>query len=203
MDIIDNGNVTSNELNKGGLHLNPRGLGKLAISFIRRIKKFVTTWWVTGSFNKASSFGTEVNFRYFANLGYIEKSAKSAINQLNGTNSEETLKNGALNEIRKKNPNRIIIIYLNVNSIRNKLEMLEEVVGNKTDILLIFETKLDDTFPLNQFILERCTPPYSLDRTTHGGGLMLFVREDIPSKLLLNIDPSGNIENIFVEIKLK
>ena len=43
MDIIDNGNVTSNELNKGGLHLNPRGLGKLAISFIRRIKKFVTT----------------------------------------------------------------------------------------------------------------------------------------------------------------
>ena len=43
MDIMDNGNVTSNELNKGGLHLNPRGLGKLAISFIRRIKKFVTT----------------------------------------------------------------------------------------------------------------------------------------------------------------
>ena len=81
--------------------------------------------------------------------------------------------------------------------------MLEQVVGNKTDILLIFETKLDDTFPLNQFILERCTPPYSLDRTTHGGGLMLFVREDIPSKLLPNIDPSGNIENIFVEIKLK
>ena len=43
MDIIDNGNITSNELNKGGLHLNPRGLGKLAINFIRRIKKFVTT----------------------------------------------------------------------------------------------------------------------------------------------------------------
>ena len=43
MDIIDNGNITSNELNKGGLHLNPRGLGKLAINFIRRIKKFATT----------------------------------------------------------------------------------------------------------------------------------------------------------------
>ena len=35
MDIIENGNITSNELNKGGLHLNPRGLGKLAINFIR------------------------------------------------------------------------------------------------------------------------------------------------------------------------
>ena len=32
MDIMDNGNITSNELNKGGLHLNPRGLGKLAIT---------------------------------------------------------------------------------------------------------------------------------------------------------------------------
>ena len=43
MDIIDNGNITSNELNKGRLHLNPRGLGKLAINFIRRIKKFAAT----------------------------------------------------------------------------------------------------------------------------------------------------------------
>ena len=42
MDIIDNGNITSNELNKEGLHLNPRGLGKPAINFIRRIKKFAT-----------------------------------------------------------------------------------------------------------------------------------------------------------------
>ena len=38
MDIIDNGKITSNELNKGGLYLNPRGSGKLAINFIRRIK---------------------------------------------------------------------------------------------------------------------------------------------------------------------
>ena len=37
----------------------------------------------------------------------------------------------------------------------------------------------------------------------HGGRLMLFVKEDIPSKMLPNINPSGNIENIFVEINLK
>ena len=97
MDVIDNRNITSNELSKGGLHLNSRGWGKLAINFIRRIKKFVTTWRVTVSFHKASSFDTEANFRFFANLGYTEKSDKSAINQLNGTNSEESLKNDALN----------------------------------------------------------------------------------------------------------
>ena len=99
--------------------------------------------------------------------------------------------------------NRIIITHLNINSIRNKFEILKEVVANKIDILLISETKLDDTFPLNKFILEGFTPPYRLDRTMHGGGLMLFVREDIPSKLLPNINPSGNIENIFIEINLR
>ena len=117
---------------------------------------------------------------------------------------EETLKNDAFNEIRKENQkNRIIIGHLSINSIRNKFEMLKEVVGNKIDILLISETKSDNTSPLNQFILEGFTPPYSLDRMMHGGDLMLFVREDIPSKLLPNIDPSGNIENIVVEINLR
>ena len=43
MDVIDSGNINSNELNRGGLHLNSRGFGKLAISFVRRIKKFVAT----------------------------------------------------------------------------------------------------------------------------------------------------------------
>ena len=53
--------------------------------------------------------------------------------------------------------------------------MLKEVVGNKINILLISETKLDNTFPLHQFILEGFTRPHRLDRTTHGRGLMFFV----------------------------
>ena len=75
-----------------------------------------------------------------------------------------------------------MIAHLNINFVRNKFEMLKEVVGSKTNNLLISETKLNDTFPL-KFILEGFTPPCRLDRTTHGGGLMLFFREDIPSKL--------------------
>ena len=43
MDVIDNGNINSNEVNRGRLHLNLRGFGKLAIIFIRRNKKFVKT----------------------------------------------------------------------------------------------------------------------------------------------------------------
>ena len=53
--------------------------------------------------------------------------------------------------------------------------MLKKVAGSEINIWLISEAKLDDTFLLNQFILEEFTPPYRLDRTTHGGGSMLFV----------------------------
>ena len=76
-----------------------------------------------------------------------------------------------MNEIRKYNTNHIIITDLNINTIRKKSEMLKEAIGNKIDILLISETKLDNTFSLSQFILEGFTSLYRLDRTDHGAGL--------------------------------
>ena len=82
--------------------------------------------------------------------------------------------------------------------------MLEELMGNKIGILLILEeTNVDDTFPLSRFILEGLTPPYRPDIMEHGGGLMLFVRVEIPSKLLPNVNLYGKIENIFVKINLR
>ena len=62
--------------------------------------------------------------------------------------------------------------------------MLQEVIGNNIDVLLISETKLDPSFPSSKFILDGFTPPYRLDRMQHGRGIMLFIREDIPPKLL-------------------
>ena len=52
-----------------------------------------------------------------------------------------------------------------MNSIRNKFEMLHEVIGNNIDVLLISETKLGASFPLRQLILNGFTPPYRLERT--------------------------------------
>ena len=109
----------------------------------------------------------------------------------------------SLNEVRKLNPNRLIIAHININSIRNKIEMLKETVTDKTDILLISETKLDSSFPVNQFLIDGFSPPYRLDRNANGGGIMLYIREDIPSKQLSNNDKDSEIENIFVEINLR
>ena len=43
--------------------------------------------------------------------------------------------------------------------------------------------EIDDSFPVGQFSIDGFSLPYSLDRSCHGGGLMLFVRKDISSKL--------------------
>ena len=43
--------------------------------------------------------------------------------------------------------------HLNINSIRNKFELLSFLIGGKVDILLISETKIDSTFPTSQFLM--------------------------------------------------
>ena len=49
---------------------------------------------------------------------------------------------------------------------------------------MVSETNLDNSFPVGQFLIDGHGPPIRLDRDIHGGGLMLFVRRDIPCKLL-------------------
>ena len=80
--------------------------------------------------------------------------------------------------------------------------MLKATVTDKTDILLISETKLDSLFPVNQFLIGGFSPPYRQDRHANGEGIMLYVKEDIPSKLLLN-NQDSEIEDMFVEINLR
>ena len=41
---------------------------------------------------------------------------------------------------------------------------------NKVDILVISETKIDNTFPSGQFYIQGYSKPLSLDRTAMGGG---------------------------------
>ena len=70
------------------------------------------------------------------------------------------------------------------------------------DIFLISETKLDDSFPSAQFKIEGFTTPYRYDRNDKGGRLLLYIREDIPSRLL-QCKSQCNIESLSVEINLR
>ena len=66
---------------------------------------------------------------------------------------------------------------------------------------MISETKLDSSFPDGQFLIPGYSSPYRLDRNCRGGGTMLYVREDIPSKLLLS--DNQPIEGFYIEINLR
>ena len=100
------------------------------------------------------------------------------------------------------NANKIIIGHLNINSIRNKIEDLKYLIAENIDTLLISETKLNNTFPESQFLISGFQPPYRVDRNEKGGGLLLYVREHIPSKKL-NINFYPKIEAFAIEINLK
>ena len=59
-----------------------------------------------------------------------------------------------LKEIRIKNINRIIIGTLNINSLSTKFEQLKLIIANYLNILVIGETKLDPSFPDEQFFID-------------------------------------------------
>ena len=73
-----------------------------------------------------------------------------------------------LNELRAKNADRLIIARLNINFIYQKFEALKSLVHDKIDVLMISETKLDDSFPLQQFVIEGFSSPFRLDRNWWG-----------------------------------
>ena len=58
-----------------------------------------------------------------------------------------------INNLRIKNINKIIIATLNVNSITGKFEQLKTIISGNIDILVITESKLDESFPSAQFCL--------------------------------------------------
>ena len=119
----------------------------------------------------------------------------------NEANSEEK-KLSELKFIRTKNINRVIIVHLNINSSRNKIDMLTNNITENIDILMLSETKIDHSFPTQQFKINGFSTPYRMDRSCHGGGILLYVREGINNKCLKSVEIPNNLECVFIEINL-
>ena len=102
--------------------------------------------------------------------------------------------------LRLKNPNRLICAHLNINFLGNKIDLLIDIIKNNIDMLIISETKLDSSFPNGQFQIYSYSESYRFDRNGNGGGILVFNREDIPTKL---IDSQMKIEEFFIELNLR
>ena len=87
-------------------------------------------------------------------------------------------------------------IHLN----RSKLHLNRngyEKLGN-TDIFMISETKLDESFPPAQFSLDGYSVLFRSDRNGNDVGILLFIRGGIPSKLLPTNNNIDGFEQIII-----
>ena len=116
------------------------------------------------------------------------------------TSNEDICFGQHLNNLRRKNIGCLIVAHINIHSTHYKFDQLANGVQGKVDVVMITETKLDDSFLTMQFNIERYYT-FRLDLNKYGGGILLYVPDEIPSKLI----PMKNstIEGFFMELNLR
>ena len=114
---------------------------------------------------------------YLPNNGNVSPRESSDIHL-----EKETCKSpkSILRALKASNIDRPVIAQLNINYLAPKFEPLESLIEDNIDLLMISETKIDDTFQTEQFKLKGYSKPIRLDRNRNGGGIMIFSRGDLP-----------------------
>ena len=108
-----------------------------------------------------------------------------------------------IKNLRIKNVNKVIIGNIVINSLLNKFEQLKELVMEHIDVLVVKETKLDDSFPTSQFLMKGFAEPFRLDRNRNKGGVMIYIGDDIPSRVLLKHVFPSDIEGLYIELNFR
>ena len=136
-------------------------------------------------------------------LVICSKTANLSNNHIGSKKEKNQSQNINLKSLREKNLDRPIFVQININSIRNKFQFLASKVISNLDVLLVSEAKLDDSFPTAQFLLDGFSKPCRLDRCSNGGGLLLYIKGDISSRLLTDLRLSDNVECLSTKINIR
>ena len=115
---------------------------------------------------------------------------------MDNTSNEQEEPIATLRCLKLKNPNCILFGQINVNSIRSKFEAFTKIVKENLDVIVVTESKLDDSFPTKQFAIAGYNLPFRRDRNRNGGG---FSCREIEKKHF----SKQNLEGICLEIRLR
>ena len=92
-------------------------------------------------------------------------------------------------------------MFGNFSTLCNKgLNKLKYIISN-VDLLMLSESKIDDSFPKGQLLINGFGVPFRIDRDVNEEGILFYVRGDIPAKLL-SVE-SLPTESFFAEINLR
>ena len=175
--FISHGNIrTRYHWTYDGLHLNDKGATLFTEDILSALNKVARPQSVKEN-SSSKSFSDYDNLRAKGNAFMSTKSIKA------------------------KHPKNLFFGHLNVNSIRNKFVSIQELIKRTFDIFLIIETKIDDSFPNEQFKIEGYKS-FRKDRDTFGGGFLFYVNEKLNCRSLESCLPNMIIEILPFEIRL-
>ena len=72
--------------------------------------------------------------------------------------------------------------HLNINSLRNKSDSISELIKGKADIFLINNTKLDESFPSNQFVMSDYK--FIKKEKKLGSGIAFYIHDQLPNQTI-------------------
>ena len=95
---------------------------------------------------------------------------KNSVNSKPFNNSKSSLNDqqnlgSNLYRVSIEKSSRIIFGQININSIKNKFDLLMNIIKNEIDIFMISETEIDNSFPISQFTMAGYSIPFRLNRT--------------------------------------
>ena len=152
INLISNDNKKEEHLGIKKLHLNRKG----SSIFAKNLWNFIEGNW------------------------YISVLGDSYYESENASNTITTNAKCILRDIRTSNVNKLVFGHLNINSLKTKFDFLCEQIEGSIDVFVMSESKLDDSFSHGQFLIDGFHTVFRFDRNKNGGGILLYVRENIP-----------------------
>ena len=166
--FVDNTNVNVGMLNNSGLHLNERETMCLVNNFCFSLAEsrycicMGTVVTKKDDFNNhtiATKILKPFSSRKSTDRPLIDEFSKKG-HLGNNTKNLDSKQNfvtfPSVQAHKYKNPKNVTIGHLNVNSLRNNIVAVEKLIKNKIDVCLKLETKVDESFPNQQFKINGC-----------------------------------------------
>ena len=91
---------------------------------------------------------------------------------------------------------------MNISSIRNIKNDLKILISDSVDILYIAESKLDERFLNSEIVLNGFKKRYQLDVTVSRGGLLIYVKASLPSKIINHYEFPKDIQCIAMDLNV-